>query len=156
MTRTQFSLQTWADTLYYGVHGDISKPIDNWKETLRLIPESHPEVSHYEYNLGQALLRRAYDGDVDDAIYHFRKAVGYLESSKSPPDYFNVLGLVLRNRNGAGDLDESVDCHRRAIELIHEDSEHLHVDEHNLGDALLTRRAEGDVQEAIDHFLEAS
>jgi len=135
--------------------GDLSNAIDMFKSAIRLAKSDEDDILRSEYGLGLALWRRALDGDFDEAIIHIRETIRLGANSPQYNDYYNLLGLVLRARRRPEDVDESITCHRRAIELTAESHEAIHVFEHNLGVALSTRNSEADIKEAIEHYHKA-
>lgn len=159
---------------------DIESAISHLEEALVLISTSgNPTPTHLcdmlsaaKRHLGLSFLRRFQSfGDLDDvnrSIGLQREECGVNQTGDPGP--WSRLGASLRNRFEhsalAGDINDSVDCHRRALELLLTNPStqqsvgwraSLHAD---LGSALLQRYKwngnVSDLDEAVSCFREAT
>ncbi|KAF9234805.1 CHAT domain-containing protein [Melanogaster broomeanus] len=167
---------------------DLDEAIQHYRTALQLRPEGHPDCSASLNNLANALstqFEQQGDGkDLDEAIQHHRTALqlrpeGHPLRSRSLNNlanalsrrsqqldhsaYLNNLATVLSTRfeqRGDGkDLDEAIQHHRTALQLLPEGHPDHSDSLNNLANALSTgfeqRGDEKDLDEAIQHHRTA-
>ncbi|WP_436532770.1 CHAT domain-containing protein [Actinoplanes sp. HUAS TT8] len=132
---------------------DLDTAIDELYEAADATPAQDPDLAGRLSNLSDALLSRSGPGDTTEAVRRAEAAADAGSRSRQHAYYLTNLGNALQ---AAGELDRSIDVHRKAVDLCDPGAPQRAACLANLAATRTARLSGDDADRAIDEAGQAA